>query len=108
MVSAEIFKKARQMREAGKTYREICRALNIGHTTLYRIVGKKERNLGASEGSSSGWVINHPYADSLREEERERYLEVIKERQKKNPDMGWDYKTQQQVSYKNGVIHKPC
>lgn len=108
MISAEVFKKARKMREEGKTYKEICTELKIGHSTLYRILGNKERNLGASMGRSSGWVINHPYANSLREEERERYLEVIKERQKINPDMGWDYKTQQQVCFKDGVVHKPC
>lgn len=108
MVSKEVFQEARRMRAEGKTYKEICGALKIGHTTLYRILGNKERNLGASQGSSSGWIINHPYADSLQEEERERYLEVIKERQKKNPEMGWDYMTKQQVTYKNGVVHRSC
>ena len=108
MITEELQKEVQRLWESGVSRKKICQTLHIGNKKVQQILGPVETHRNTTGQIRSGWVINHPYEKNLREEERRRYHEVIHERQKHNPNMGWDYTAKQQVSYRNGVIYRPC
>lgn len=98
-----VISKAFLLRNKGFTFREISKKLGYSLTAIARRL--RTECSGETRGvarNSDGWVINHPYQFSLHQEERERYLEVIRQRQRNNPLMGWDYKLKRQATFMEG------
>ena len=108
MITEELRQEVCRLWESGVPRKKICQILHIGNNKVRQILGTVETHRNTTGQVTGGWVINHPYEQNLREEERQRYHEVIHERQKHNPNMGWDYASKQQVSYRNGVIYRSC
>ena len=108
MIKDETRLEVRRLWSTGMSRKQICRTLHIGNNTVQKILGKVPTQRKTSGQVTGGWIINHPYEECLREEERKRYHEVIRERQIHNPNMGWDYEAKKQVSYRNGVIYRSC
>ena len=104
MTRDEKRREALRLQKTGMKRKDICRALHMSPSTLCKILGSIRKRLHAEGSTFDGWVVNHPYQNNLREEERKRYLEVIHQRQERNPKMGWDYQAKKQVSYRNGVL----
>lgn len=106
-ITPDIEQQALQLREQGLLLREIGERLGFSASAIGKhLVGRSDKGYTVT----GGWVINHPYQNELREEERERYLEVIHQRQIKDPNMGWDYAAGKQVSYteRKEEHNRPC
>lgn len=100
VVTNSVVAEAMLLRAKGWTYGAIARKFGFHESTIRRHCEPVRRETASCYANTSAWVINHPYVNELHEEERVRFLEVIRKRQENNPDMGWDYKTKKQVCYK--------